>query len=379
MKEILSNLGSLRLSIKPRTDSSTWRIAWTIGVSIVIGFVLIWLVFLATGYDANKAIFDIFRGTFGSWYGFQATIAKSLPLIVVGLGLSVAFHGKFWNIGGEGQFLMGATAAVAVSLGLGSDVPAFLQIILMLSAGMLAGALTGLIPAVLKILGVNEVITTLMINYMAVGFATFLVGGPLRGANQQGQMRTETIPDQAQWAEIPGTDIAWIYLFMMLILVVLVFLLFQYSKKGYEIRTLGENHEAARYAGISFGRTMVLMMLFSGGAAGLAGVAEVASKHYNLSDPVELISGGYGFTAIIVAWLGRLNPFGIIFSGFFFAILLSGGQQLQITGIPKASVEVFKGIMLIAMISGTFFERYRITYRIKDRTSKGANPEDKHV
>jgi ABC-type uncharacterized transport system permease subunit len=334
MKGLINHWKNTKFTITQRHESSSWRVTWTTGVSLIIGFALIWLVFLVTAKDPNAAILRIFTGSLGSIKNLELTIIKSLPLIVVGLGLSVAFQGKFWNIGAEGQILMGATASVAVSLMLGPNIPGFLHLPLMMIAGLLAGALTGLIPATLKTMGVNEVITTLMLNYIAMAIVDFLRGGPMKGASQQGRLRSDLIPEPAHWAYFPGTKIAIIYVILVVVLVVAIYLLFHYSKKGLEIRILGENQEAARYAGIPYGKTMILMMLFSGGVAGLAGVSEVATKHFLLDEPLN-ISAGYGFTAIIVAWLGRLNPLGIIFSGFFLPCCYPVVRNSSSWGYPR--------------------------------------------
>jgi ABC-type uncharacterized transport system permease subunit len=231
----------------------------------------------------------------------------------------------------------------------------------MFLAGFIGGAIWAFFPAILKAhFGVNEVISTLMLNYIAAEFLTLLIVGPWKGKTQQGFPYTDDLGPSATLALLPGSRIHYITLILALLCVCVLFLLVYYTKFGYELRVIGENRDAARYAGIDFFRVTLIMMIISGGMAGLAGVGEVAAVHHHLSYP-QAISSGYGYTAIIVAWLAKLNPLAAVLSGIFFAGILVGGDAIQISlGLPAATVHIFNGVLLFFLITGEFFLNNRI-------------------
>ncbi|MBI9104126.1 MAG: ABC transporter permease [Spirochaetales bacterium] len=354
------------MSIRPRTESSGRLQFFVLILSLFAGLVAVGILFLASGVDPFYAIGKIFSGSFGSFYGFKETITKAIPLILIGTGLTLAFNGKFWNIGAEGQLLMGAAFGTWVALTLGPILPKPVVIPLMFLAGFLGGAILGFIPAWFKVsFGINEVISTLMLNYIAFEIVQFLIVGPWKGVTQHGYPYTDEFPPSAQLDYFPGSRIHMFTLILALLIVVAMYLMVYRTKFGYEIRVIGENPEAGRYAGINFFKTLILVMVLSGGLAGIAGVGEVAGIHHRLSYPGN-ISAGYGFTAIIVAWLAKLNPLMTIFSGLFFAGILVGGDAIQISlNLPAATVEVFNGILLFFLIMGDFFTRNRIVFHRK--------------
>lgn len=333
-------------------------------LSLLAGLVAVGFVFAIKGVNPFFAIWSIFKGSFGSWFGIKETLTKAVPLILIGSGLALAYRAKFWNIGAESQLLLGAIFATWVGLNWGPHLPAILIVPLMFIAGFIGGALWGMIPAVFKIkFGINEVISTLMLNYIAAEIVKFLVVGPWKGATKYGYPYTDDLPEQAILRLFPYSRVSPV----LLILAVATALILGYvvfrTRFGYEIRVIGENTEAARYAGIDFFRTSVIMMAISGGVAGLAGVGELAAIHHHLSYP-ETISAGYGFTAIIVAWLGKLNPSYSIFSGIFFAGIIVGGDAIQMSmGLPAATVNVFNGFILTFLIMGDFFLQHRVVIR----------------
>lgn len=350
-----------RFSVLPRENAGPWFAAGVVAASVALGFVAISAIFLANGIDPLFAFAKIFGGSFFSAYGLQETVTKAIPLLIVGAGLCLPFQGKFWNIGAEGQILAGAVAATWAGVGFLQNLPPYLLIPSLFLVGFLAGAAFGAVPAFLKIKwGVNEVISTLMLNYIIMEFVQYLVVGPLKGPHQNGFAYSDNLPDAAQLPLVPGTRIHFVTLAVGVVCCLLLFLVLKRSKLGYEIRVIGENQEAARYAGIDFLKVSVVMMAISGGLAGLAGVGEVAGLHHHLSDPHN-ISAGYGFTAIIVAWLARLNPLAVILSAFFFAGILVGGDAIQISlKMPAATVNVFNGILLLFLIAGDFFIGNRV-------------------
>ncbi|MFX1573586.1 MAG: ABC transporter permease, partial [Promethearchaeota archaeon] len=253
---------------------------------------------------------------------------------------------------------VGAIVAIGIGVFI-PGIPDFLLLPLILFIGFLAGALWGLIPTILKLkLKTNEVITTLMLNYIAINLVNFLVFGPWKGP--YGFQQSYPLPQAAWEPIIPGTSIYIISLITSLIFALgLYFLLFK-TTIGYEIRVVGENLQAAKYAGINYFKTLIITMMISGGLAGLAGAGLITGLQHSLQ-PAESISPGYGFTAIIVAWLGGLNPISIVFSSFFISILIVGSQNIQILlELPFGVVNIFNGVILAVIISFEFLKRYKI-------------------
>ena len=329
--------------------------------SLGAGLVAVGILFAFSGVNPFFAYYKIFAGSFGSFYGLGETLTKATPLLLTAVGLSIPYRGKFWNIGAESQILMGALAAVTMGLFVFPGLPAPVFILALFLTGAIAGGLWGIIPALLKIkLGVNEVISTLMLNYIAVKIVEFLVNnGPLTGKSKRGYPYTDDLLPASFLPVIPGTRIHWITLALGIAAAIGVFFLLKHSKLGYEIRVSGENREAARYAGINFLKVSVISMAISGALAGLAGVGELAGIHHHLGDPGSL-SSGYGFTAIIVVWLARLNPLGILLSSFLMAGILVGGDAIQISlKLPAVTVQVVNGIFLLFLIAGEFFMQNR--------------------
>ncbi len=337
-------------------------------LSIALALLAISLVFLEYGVDPIYAYTEIFVGSFGSVYGLSETIVKAIPLILCGVGLAVAFKALVWNIGAEGQLLMGAISSTGVALYLFPDAPPMVVIPSMFVTGFLGGALWSAVPAILKAkLRANEVIVTLMMNYVASNLVDYLVYGPWKGLKEWGFPYTDKLP-QAAWLPVlpsfvPGMSnrIHYPTFILALTMAVLTYVLLMKTKLGYEIRVTGENPEAAEYAGMSYFRTIMLAMLISGGISGLAGVGEVAGVHQRLRY-AKGISPGYGFIAIIVAWLGRLNPLAIIPSSLLFGGLLVGGDAIQVSlGLPVAAIGIFNGVILFFVVGAELLMRYKIT------------------
>jgi len=323
----------------------------SIALALLFGAIFLW----ATGYSPMKIYMLMFTGSFGSFYNFSETMVKAIPLMLTGLAVSLAFKMSLWNIGAEGQLYMGAFMAGGVGLFF-PQLPAPVMLTCMVIAGFIGGALWGLIPGILKALvGVNETITTLMLNYVAILWVGYLVYGPWKDPN--GFMPfTKGFEEYALLPTLPGTRIHAGITFAIIIAVVL-YIIFKRTTWGYQIGVIGESQKVASYAGMSIKKNIVLVMLISGGIAGIAGMAEVSGiigrLQYN-------ISPGYGYTAIIVAWLSRLNPFVIILVAIFFGGLLNGGYALQIVGLPAVMVSMLQGAILFFVLGGEMFTRYRI-------------------
>ncbi len=355
---------ALNIQFANRDKASAGFSILLLALSLLAGLAAVGIIFAVKGLNPITAIISIFASSFGSLFGLQETITKAIPLILIGSGLAVVFRAKFWNIGAESQLLFGAIFATWVALNLGPHLPKFLVLPLMILAGFIGGGLWGMIPALFKArFGINEVISTLMLNYVAAEFVKFLVVGPWKGATKQGYPYTDDFPASATFNLLGYSRISPFMLIVAVVAALLLAVIIYRTKFGYEVRVIGENPEAARYAGIGFIRTSLLMMMISGGVAGIAGVGEVGAIYHHLSYP-DTISGGLGFTAIIVAWLAKLNPGFAIVSGFFFAGILVGGDAIQISmGLPAATVNVFNGLILMFLIMGDFFSRNRVVIR----------------
>jgi ABC-type uncharacterized transport system permease subunit len=326
--------------------------------SVLLALLLGALVLLVAGQNPLAVYAAMFRGAWGSWYGLSETLVKTIPLLLASLGVSIAFRMLLWNIGAEGQLHLGAIAATGTALFLMPWAPAILLIPAMVVAGFAGGALWGLIPGFLRAyLKVNEIITSLMLNYVAILFSEYLVHGAWRDRQAFGFPGTPTFPETA-WLPRFGATRVHLGLVFGLVAAVLLYIMLRRTWWGYEIRVIGENENAARYAGINIKRNILLVMAVSGGLAGLAGMSEVAGIAHQLQ---RNLSPGYGYTAIIVAWLAKLNPWAIVLVSFLFAGLLVGGEQIQMTmGLPAAIAPMLQGTILFFLLGGEILARYRI-------------------
>lgn len=324
--------------------------------SLLLGLVFAGLCFWATGKNPITVYTMMFQGAFGSAYGLSETVVKAIPLLLTGLAVSLAFRMKLWNIGAEGQLYMGAFAATGFALAF-PDWPPYLLLPVMFVAGFLAGGLWGLIPAIPRaFFKVNETISTLLLNYIAILWVDYLIFGPWR--DPKGFNFPNTPPFSAS-AILPtlGRTRIHLGLFIGLAIALIFYLVLKYTKWGYEIRVCGESPKAAAYAGMNFVRNILLVMFISGGIAGVAGMTEVSAITQRLQQGV---SPGYGFTAIIVAWLARLNPWAIIVVSFLLGGLLVGGFSIQTSGFPAATVSMLQGAILFFVLGGEILSQYRI-------------------
>ena len=307
------------------------------------------LILLLAGYDVGKAFSALWLGTFRNLFSFTSTINRSSPLIFVGLAVAIAFRGSVFNIGAEGQLLMGAVFATVVSVTF-TALPGFILLPLMIMAGALGGALWGFLPGILKAkYEVNEIITTIMFNYIAINLLGYLVRGPLKDPSRA-EPQSHTIPEQAFLPSIlPGTRLHFGY-FLGIILALLLFYILFKTFVGYEVRAVGFNRDAARCGGISVEKTITMTMLISSAFAGIGGALELANIHYLL----EGISPGYGYTGISVSVLGGNNPIWIILTSLLFGALNSGAMTMQrMAGVSASFVNIFQGIIIVAIALAT--------------------------
>ena len=352
-----------------------WLRVLTSAVSIILALITIAIAFRLFGVDPILAYRKIFIGSFGSTYGLSESLVKAIPLLLCGVGLAIAFRAQFWNIGAEGQLLMGAIAATWVALFCPVELPSWAVLPTMFAAGFIAGALWAFIPAILRAkMQVNEVITSLMLVYVATEIVNYLVYGPWKGAKEWGFPYSDKFPDAAIIPTISGTRIHYPTLILGLVAALLAYFLLMRTRWGYEVRVTGDNPRAAAYAGIPYLRIALLVMIISGGLAGMAGVGEVAGIHGRLRYP-QGISPGYGFTAIIVAWLAQLNPLVVILTSFLFGGLLVGGDALQVSmNLPVPTIQLFNGTILMFLVGGEILLRYRIVIKGLSKPGRKAVP-----
>jgi simple sugar transport system permease protein len=303
---------------------------------------------------------SMIKGAIGSPYRLSETIRKSIPLIITSIGISLAFKMKFWNIGAEGQIIMGAFLASFCALRF-PQLPAPLLLALMMAAGMLGGGLWALIPAFFKAkFKTNETIFTLMMNYIALKWITYLQYGPWKDPGALGFPKIPNFSPNAVLPKLWGIHIGWL---IALVLVVVMHIFMHYTKKGYEITVTGESENTARYAGMNVGRIIMLTMFLSGGLCGLSGMIEASAINKTLS--VE-ITRGVGYTAIITSWMSGLSAPVMVVVCFLFAGMIQGGAYIQMAfQIPQAAAEILQGLLLFFILGSEFFIRYQISFSAK--------------
>lgn len=352
-----------RLQLEKRiAEVPRWLPALTSLAAVVVAFLLSGLILMLIGGEPLRVLRFFYDATFGSWPTFSDTLVKATPLILVGLGCAVAFRMRLWNIGAEGQFYMGAFFASLVVLIpiVPPDSPKVVALGAMVIMGLIGGAIFGFIPGLLKArFNVNEIITTLMLNYVAILWNNFWIFNRWSDAGFQMTPTFERVywlPRLADYAaENPAFRGITLHLGVVFGLVAAFFVwwLLDRSRWGYEIKLIGDNPRAARYAGIGIARNIVLVMMFSGALAGLAGMSEISGVVHRLQ---ERISPGYGFTGIIVAWLAKLNPFAVIIVSVLFGALIVAGREIQ----PSGLAQLLQGITLFMVISSDVLLRYRV-------------------
>jgi len=346
-------LPRLRIEIDPVRNESPW---W-VPIAAVVAALAVCAVFIAANGMSPIAVYKkMLMGAFGTKFGVTETLVKSIPLLLCGIGVSFAYRISFWNIGAEGQFLAGAMAATAVTIYM-PDLPAYAALPLMTAAGIAAGGFWGLMTAAPRAyFQVNELISSLMLNYVALLLLDYFVFGPWR---DPGGLNFPGSPMFTADQSLPtfGRTRLHFGLVFALAAVLLYAFVIRFTRWGYELRLIGSNPEAARNAGINLNRQLLLVMLASGGLAGLAGMAEVSGVAHRL---MYGISPGYGYTAIIVAWIARLHPLGLIVSAFLFGGLIVGGYSVQTLGLPAATSEMLQGAVLFFVIAGAALGRVRI-------------------
>lgn len=324
------------------------------------------LFLLVLGNNPFAIYGTILSGAFRSEMAIQATIKIMIPLLIASLGVMLAFKMKFWNIGGEGQLIMGGVFASYFAL-FHADWPGFILFPVMFIAGIIGGGIWALIPAFFKVkFGTNETLFTLMLNYIALYLVSWLQEDPWRDPAANGFPKIASFDKSAVLPKLFGVQMGWV---IALILVAVLFVYLRYTKQGYEISVVGESRATATYAGMNVQKIILRTMFLSGAVAGIAGMVQVTGSDRTLTTGV---AGGVGFTAIIVAWLAQLNPVSSLIIAFLFSVLEKGSSVVQSQfGLSTDCADVLQGIILFFVLGCEFFIRYKFVRDKKQSAAEG--------
>lgn len=349
-----------RLRLERRDDvAGYWRVLTPL-LSIFVTLLFTAVILLAIGANPWETIFLLFKGAFGDIYGLEETIIKAVPLMFTGLAVLIAFHMKWWNIGAEGQFYLGAIFAAGTALFVIPDFPGYITIPLMIVAGFIGGGLWAGIAGLLQVwLGMNEIISTLMMNYIAIAGMDYLLYGTWADPAANNFPQTEQFAREIWLPTFPGTRIHIGILIAIVAAGVLNYLV-KSTRWGHEVQVIGRSQEAARYAGISIKRNILAVAFISGGLAGLGGMVQISGVIHKLE---RGLSGGIGFTGIIMAWLAQLNPWAVLVVSILFAGFQVGGDYIQFSSdVPSAINLVLQGALMFFFIGGEAATHYRLRY-----------------
>lgn len=348
--------------ISKRAECSFLRAALVRLAAVALALIVCAGVIVAlTGLNPIQVYAAIIDGAVGSSRRLWVTLRDALALLLVAVAITPAFKMRFWNVGGEGQILIGATATAAVMIYLGDAVPGWLLMPLMVLAAVLAGLIWGVIPALFKAgWGTNETLFTLMMNYVATQLVMFCI---VYWENPPGSATVGLINAASKAGWLPplfGMTYGWM-LVVVVVLSAFMYVYLRYSKQGYEIAYVGQSVNTARYAGISVGKVIVRTMAISGGLCGLAGFLLVSGSSHTIS---AAVSGGRGFTAIVVAWLSKLNTFTMMAVSFLLTFMAKGAIQIASQfNLNENASEIITGILLFFVLGCEFFINYKVEFR----------------
>jgi simple sugar transport system permease protein len=330
-------------------------------LAVPVAFLIGAIMLLALGANPLTAYGALITGAFGDVSGITQTLTKATPLLLVGLGVCIAFRGGIINIGGEGQIVVGALATTAVAIGF-KDVPGWILLPLCLIVGALAGGVWGGIPGILKArLGVNEILSTVMMNAIAAQLSNYLLRGPMIDpaeiANGTRIAQSALLPRSVYLPKLVPSTLLNAGALIALALAVLVYIFLWRTTIGYRIRAVGLNAEASRYAGIRVPVYQALSLALGGAFAGLAGAIEVMGVQHRM---LEGLSGGYGFSGIVVALFGSLHPLGAIPASILFGGLLVGANEMQRTvQVPSALINTLLGLVVLLVVGSKIFSTWQ--------------------
>ncbi|MDE0630381.1 MAG: ABC transporter permease [Caldilineaceae bacterium] len=333
-------------------------------IALVVGVLLLFLL----GTDPIEAYSALIRGALGNISGITQTLTKATPLLLVGLGICIAFRGGVINIGGEGQIVVGALAATAFGVGFG-NLPALILLPLTLISGAAAGLIWGGIPGLLKArLGVNEILATVMMNQIALRLMNFLLRGPMLDPEHVAAgtsiPQSATLPESIWLTRLVPRTLFHSGAILAVLLALAVYFLLWRTTIGYRIRAVGLNPHASRYAGIPVAKYVTLSLALSGMLCGLAGAVEVLGVHHRM---LEGLSGGYGFSGIVAALFGKLHPLGAIPASALFGALLVGADKMQrAVQVPSALAIALQGLVVLFVVSSDLYVRRRTRRRVGD-------------
>lgn len=329
--------------------------------TLLVSGLLVW--WAGAGVAQTYAL--LLRGGFGSVFALSETFTRAIPLMLTGLAAAVAFRARLFNIGAEGQLYVGALAAVAVGGlhgGTGFDLPVPLLFGLMLLAAALAGALLLLGPALLKVrLGVDEVVTTLLLNFIMLLLVSLMLDGPMKDPTAMGWPQSVALMGELELSKLVAQTRVHSGLLIATALAVAVWVLMKYTVLGFDIRAVGASARAAAFAGVPVTRTVVLVAMLSGALAGLAGAIEVAGRTSYLTLDM---SPGYGYSGIVIAMLAGLHPLGVVAASVFVAGMLVGADSMsRAIGVPTYIADVIVAASLISVLVATLLTQYRVRWK----------------
>jgi general nucleoside transport system permease protein len=372
----------MQVRIERRLNQPRWLKVAVPACSLVFAFVLAGIVLLLTGHNPISAYRQLFDAAFVQTGSLSQTMITSTPLMFTGLAAAAAFRMRLFNIGAEGQLYIGAATAAAAGLYLGgTGTPSALVIAAMVVSGCVGGALWASIAGVLRaFFRTNEIITTLMLNYVAGFLITYLIfesqsyWRETNGFNATVFPTAKQLPPSAQWPSwtlhVQGGVVVPLGIGLAVLTAIVLWVLYQRTRFGFEVQVLADSERAARYGGVRIRRKILAVMAISGAIAGLGGASQVGDFSHSLDgDPNGLQKLGYGYTGIVIAALARYNPFAVVVVAFLIGGLENAGNTLQGANFPAGLVGVIQGIILFSALGGELLIRHRIRIR---RVKKGA-------
>ncbi len=348
-----------------KRDAMPWYRSMGIRVAAILLALILCAVIttITTGINPIQVYESIFTGAFGTVRKTWVTLQNTAILLLIALALTPAFKMKFWNIGGEGQVLMGGLAAAACMICLADKLPNVLLIVCMIIASIAAGAIWGFIPAFFKTKwNTNETLSTLMMNYIATQLVAFftIVWEVPKGSGKIGIINQDS---KLGWLpQIFGSKYL-LSIIVAVIITIFMYIYLKYSKHGYEITVVGESENTAKYVGIKVGKVIIRTMVLSGAICGLVGLLLVGGINHTVT---TTIAGGQGFTAVLVSWMSKFNPLTMVFSSFLIIFMDRGASEISTNfGLNHSYADILTGIILFFIIGCEFFITYKLQFRKK--------------
>lgn len=347
----------IRFKIEKRKPLAGWAKIVIPIAAIMVTLILSAIPILIAGGHLWKSYFYLFYGALGTRFNLLETFVKASPLLMTGLAVAFAFRAKFWNIGAEGQLLAGALVATVLGVSMGGF-PHALVLPIIIIAGFLAGGIWASIPAILKTkLKVDDVVSTLLLNYVMIHIMGALLFGPLQQPGSSWP-RSSAIVEAAYYPILMTRSRFHMGILIAFLAVLVIWFINKKTTFGYQSKAVGVNVRAAHFGGINTTSVILWTALISGGLAGLAGVGELCAIQYRL---IMDISPGYGYSGIVIAMLGNLHPVGVLFSSLFFSVIIVGAQTMsRMTGVPTYIAEVIQGMALMVMLIFLLFTEYKL-------------------